>query len=141
MVFDMERLLITVLLTVFFILMSIFLIVAIVDGILYAIHPKSDRIFSIFVYCNAERPYFTLYYKMKKIDDLFVYGKYKRHYYFVGKDGIYKLKNCLIRISKVQEDELQKDEKDFISDMIKERIAKVKDSKDLLESFISKYEK
>ncbi|MGN0461506.1 MAG: hypothetical protein ACI4HZ_03600 [Ruminococcus sp.] len=127
--------------TCFFVLMGIVLVITIVDGIIYAIHPKSDRIFSIFIYCIAEQSYFRLYYKTKKIDYIFVYGKYNRHYYFVGLDGIYRLKKPLCKLQKIQDGDLQKDEKAFISNMIKDRIAKVTENKDLLESFISKYDK
>lgn len=122
----------------FGIVMIIFMCIAIISGIFYCIYQKSNKkYFNIFLHFSDEQLYFTLHYKKKKIDDIFVYGKYKGHYYFVGMNGIYKLKK--LRINKIQENELQGDENNFIFFMIKERMGMMKNNKDVIDSFISKY--
>lgn len=130
--------LLAVFITCFFLLMCILIVILIIKGIFYIIYQKSDKIhFSLFLYCNIEPLYFTLMYKNKKIDDIFVYGKYKRRRYFVGTDGIYTLKKH--RINKIQEYELQDEERSFIYDMIKDRLDKVENTKKVIDSFLNKY--
>lgn len=128
------------LISCFFLLMCFFLVILITKGIFYIIYQKSDKIhFSLFWYCNVEQSYFTLHYKKEKIDDIFVYGKYKGVYYLVGTDGIYKLKKY--RINKIQKSELPEEEKNFINNMIKDRIDKILNTKEKLDSFLYKYNK
>ena len=130
--------LLAVLISCFFLLMCILLVILIIKGIFFIIYQKSDKIhFTLFLSCTVGQSYFTLNYKKRKIDDIFVYGKYKRVYYLVGIDGIYKIKK--FRINKIQKNELQEGEKNFVNDMIKERIDKVLNAKELMDSFLYKY--
>ena len=91
----MLELILSVIITCFFVLMIVFIIVAIIQGIYYIIYQRSNRVHLSFrAYCYMDCSFFSLHYKGKQIDTILIYSKYKCSFYALGLNGI-----CLLYTS------------------------------------------
>ena len=126
----------TIVLTCFFVLMNIWLLVAIIQGVLYAIYQKTDRIYlSVSARCYITGCYFTLEYKGKEIDKVFAYTKQKRYSYVLGLNGIYKIKGN--RLETIDVSKLQMSEAAIIEQMKKESHARAMKDQALLQLYLA----
>ena len=126
----------TIVLICFFALMNIWLLLAIVQGVLYAIYQKTDRIYiSAFVRCYITGSYFTLECKGKEIDKVFAYTKHKGYSYVLGLNGIYKIKGT--RLEMIDEAKLQIGEVAIIGQMKEESYARAMKDQALLQLYLA----
>lgn len=125
-----------IILICFFMLMNIWLLVAIIQGLLYAIYQKTDRIYlSTSARCYITGCYFTLEYKGKEIDKAFAYTKQKRYCYVLGLNGIYKIKGN--RLETIDVSNLQISEAVIIEQMKKESHARVLKDQALMQLYLA----
>ena len=130
------KLVLSIVLICFFALMSIWLFVAIVQGVMYIIYQRTDRIYlSRSARCHSKECYFTLEFNGEEIDKVFAYTKINKSYYVLGIDVIYKIKGN--RLETVDVSSLQREEASIIKQMKKACYAKVIKDQELLQLFLA----
>lgn len=134
----MLELILSVIITCFFVLMIVFIIVAIIQGIYYIIYQRSNRVHLSFrAYCYMDCSFFSLHYKGKQIDTILIYSKYKGSFYALGLNGIYKFGKgkCHVLI----ESDIEESEALLIEGMKETAKAKLGKYGDLIQAFSNQY--
>lgn len=127
-----------VIISCFFVLMSVWLIVAIVQGIYYVIFQRTNKIhLSLFTRCEMQNLYYYLEHKGARVDVALAHTRYNGYYYVVGLKGIYKIN--FVKFIKVAEEDLQQNELVVVQQLRKESYARALEEQMIINCFCDQY--
>lgn len=132
----MEQIL-SVIITAFFVLMVVFVIVVILQGVFYIIYQKSDRRYLSFrTYCYTDSAFFSLYKKGEKVDTILLYSKHNGSFYALGENGFYKFRRGKYQ---VMECGFSEDERILFEEMKEAARNKLIQYAEMIQSFSERY--
>lgn len=137
---SLAKMLLAILLILFFVLMCLLLTVTIFQGVLYIIYQRTERVhLSRKTYVYARSLYLVLVNQNEEVDIALLYSKHGKMYYIIGLNDIYRVRGkCFQRLSK---EELTPYEKELIEEMKSECVKRVREDTAILTSFIRSQER